>query len=121
MAKILVIEDEYDISSTLEMLLSDEGYEVVIAQNGQEALDRLSEIKPDLIISDIMMPFKNGYDTLEQIRTLPEYHLTPYILMSAGGAPDPARKPEWNYFFKKPFNIYNMLEVVAKLLKDSSK
>src|SRR5665811_2342578 len=74
--KILLVDDEKDIVEFLQYNLIQEGFEVITAYNGMEALKMLSE-KPDLVILDIMMPQLNGYDVCKKIRSLPEFRQTP--------------------------------------------
>ena len=68
MRTILVVDDEWAIAEVLESLLSDEGYRVIIANNGRQALERLSEWPPDLIMLDFMMPVMDGRATLEALK-----------------------------------------------------
>ena len=72
MRTILVVDDEWAIAEVLESLLSDEGYRVIIANNGRQALERLSEWPPDLIMLDFMMPVMDGRATLEALKGRPE-------------------------------------------------
>lgn len=84
--KILVIEDEKDIASLVQDLLTKSGYEVVTAHDGQEGLKRLETFKPDLILLDVMMPKMSGYDVIrtlkqdETLRDIPVIVLTAKVL-----------------------------------------
>jgi len=80
--KILLVDDEKDIVEFLEYNLVQEGFDVITAYDGMEALKKLSE-KPDLVILDIMMPQLNGYDVCKKIRSLPEFRQTPVIFLTA--------------------------------------
>lgn len=62
MSTILIVDDELDIQATLHMVLSLEGYEVITASNGAEGLRRISEERPDLVISDVTMPSLDGLE-----------------------------------------------------------
>jgi len=68
MAKILIIEDSSFQRRIVSGILSGEGHEVVAAENGREGLDRAEQLRPDLIISDLLMPEFNGFEVLEAIR-----------------------------------------------------
>src|SRR3989339_189976 len=80
--KILLVDDEKDIVEFLQYNLSNEGFKVITAFNGQEALDKLSQ-KPDLIILDVMMPKMDGYEACGRIRAIDEFKNTPVIFLTA--------------------------------------
>jgi CheY-like chemotaxis protein len=78
---ILVIDDEYVLRATFQHLLESEGYHVSTAQNGREGLQRYTETRPDLVITDMAMPEMDGFETIESLRKLdPDL---PIIAMSA--------------------------------------
>lgn len=83
MRKILIVEDEPDIRESLADLLTMKGFEVVTASNGKEGLYLASTSKPDLILSDIMMPEMNGFDLLELIQKNNELAALPFIFLTA--------------------------------------
>lgn len=84
MAKILVVEDEPDLRELVVDQLMDEGHETVEAGNGQEGLDRLAEMTPDLILSDITMPLMDGYEFFQNVKEHhPKLANTPFIYLSA--------------------------------------
>ncbi len=83
--RILVVDDEIYIVHILDFSLGMEGYEVVTALDGEEALRKLKETKPDLIVLDIMMPKMDGYETCKAIKGDPESKDIPVILLSAKG------------------------------------
>jgi len=111
---ILVVDDEYDIASTIELLLTMEGYEVVIAINGKEAMQKLqSGLRPDLIMCDLMMPVMNGYDFIKGFRQISDLKSIPIILTSA--APLQEHKlptNSWTAFIRKPFNLDDLLDTI---------
>jgi two-component system phosphate regulon response regulator PhoB len=115
MKSILVVEDEHDILLTIELILDPEGYHVVKAANGVEALARLAETKPALVIMDVMMPVQNGLDTLLIMRADPDYKNVPVLLMSAAKVQVDQKKFGWTDFLRKPFEIDQLLESVARL------
>ena len=85
MKRILVVEDDESICEVEKILFESEGYEVLTAANGKEALDSLaSNPRPDLIVLDLMMPEMDGFQVLEKIRTNPDQKLakTPVIVLS---------------------------------------
>lgn len=117
--KILIVEDEYDIGSTMELALEMEGYEVRLTSNGHEARDVLnSEALPALIICDIMMPLMDGYEFTRQLRAESRYQHIPLILSSAAQL-HTTKLPENSYqgFLRKPFDLDEFTEMVKLTLQ----
>jgi len=83
--RILVVDDEIYIVHILDFSLGMEGYEVVTALDGEQALERVAEQKPDLIVLDIMMPKLDGYETCKVLKSREETRDIPVILLSAKG------------------------------------
>ena len=81
--KILIADDEPDILEIIQYNLRNEGYEVVIAKNGNDAIDQAKKHKPDLIILDIMMPGKNGIEVCNILRLQPAFNDTLIIFLTA--------------------------------------
>ncbi len=118
MATILVVEDEFGIGELLEALLQDDGHRVLTAMNGRHALERMAEARPDLIISDLMMPVMDGAALLKAVREHAEYKETPFMLMCA--LPEASisdRVQGYDAFLRKPFKLAEMSGVVGELLK----
>ena len=83
--RILVVDDEIYIVHILDFSLGMEGYEVLTALDGEQALERLKSDKPDLIVLDIMMPKLDGYEVCRAIKSNPDTRNIPVILLSAKG------------------------------------
>jgi len=83
--RILVVDDEIYIVHILDFSLGMEGYEVITALDGEEALKKASETKPDLIVLDIMMPKMDGYETCKALKADEATKHIPVILLSAKG------------------------------------
>ena len=81
--KILAIEDNKDIREALRDLLTFEGMQVIVAENGQEGIDKAKEHLPDLILCDLMMPIKNGLQVFDELRHNIELKDTPFIFLTA--------------------------------------
>ncbi len=81
--KVLIADDEPDILEIIEFNLQQEGYEVVTAKNGDDAIDKARKTNPDLIILDIMMPGKNGIEVCNLLRNMPAFKETLIIFLSA--------------------------------------
>lgn len=79
---ILVVEDEEGIRSFMRAYLESEGFKVLEASNGKEGLDALAKEKPDLIITDIMMPVMDGIEFFKEVRKLPETKELPVIMLT---------------------------------------
>lgn len=114
---LLVVEDEPGIRGALELLLELEGYRVVAAANGRDALARLADTPCDLILTDHMMPLMDGLSLLARLRDDPRHAGTPKILMSAV-----ARRPEAvqalaDLFLPKPFETPALLHAIESLLR----
>ncbi|MFQ6042969.1 MAG: response regulator transcription factor [Candidatus Poribacteria bacterium] len=87
MSKILLVDDDLDfVESTKAVLESGASYQVTCAYDGEEALERIKEEKPDLIILDIMMPKKHGYTLCEELKSDAEYSDIPILLLTAVGS-----------------------------------
>lgn len=81
--KVMVIDDSQTIRRTAESLLSREGYTVITAQDGFEALSKIADHQPDLIFIDIMMPRLDGYQACALIKANPKYAGTPVVMLSS--------------------------------------
>lgn len=81
--RILVVDDEDLTRTYLSSILKKNGYEVVLAENGVDGLNKALEEKPDLIVTDVMMPKKNGINLLQELRVNPDMKNIPIIMLSA--------------------------------------
>jgi two-component system, OmpR family, alkaline phosphatase synthesis response regulator PhoP len=82
-AKILIADDEQDILEIISYNLEKEGFEVITAKDGMQALELSKMHKPDLVILDIMMPYKSGIEVCNLLRMLPEFKKTPIAILTA--------------------------------------
>ncbi len=106
MKKILIIEDDLLISSLVQFRLKKDGYETVLVKDGNEGIAAIDTVNPDLIITDVMMPFKNGIELIHHARkTKP---LVPIIVLSSLGQEEQVVLEAFNLgvvdFIPKPFN-----------------
>lgn len=119
MAVVLVVDDEFGIVKLLEEVLTDEGHRVVIATNGQQALDRIAKEKPSLVVTDFMMPVLDGAALVKALRADPQLAAVPVVIMSSMPEATVAeRSPGYTAFVRKPFNIFALVDLIAKLTKD---
>jgi CheY-like chemotaxis protein len=118
---ILIVDDEFGVLEVLEFILIDAGFKVVSALNGQEALARLEETRPDLAIVDFMMPILDGNGVIKAIRSDNRLRDIPIILASA--LPEKTireRCDGYTTFLRKPYKTEQLLEEIYKLLDRSS-
>ena len=117
--QILIVDDEPAWIKALSHLLRNQGYKVLEASNGKDALKALSETKPDLILSDVRMPDMNGFDFLDQVRRTSKNAKTPVIFLSAMDDYD-ARKTAKDLgaadYLVKPFDEKDVLSVLSRHL-----
>ena len=114
--RILLVEDEFSSAEVLALLLADDGHHVTLAPDGRQALARLDEAVPDLLITDFMMPAMNGAELVKAMREMPDYAKLPVLLIS--GAPEAALRPykvSYQAFLRKPFSLEEFLKVVDGL------
>jgi CheY-like chemotaxis protein len=120
--RVLVVDDDRVIQQLLEVNLELEGYEVVAtAADGKEALEKIAELKPDLVILDIMMPKMDGLEVCRRLRADPELAKIPVILLSARAQDMDIREGleiGASAYLTKPFDPVELLEVVGRLAKD---
>lgn len=116
LAKIMVIDDSQTIRKTAETLLVKEGYAVITAADGFEALAKVADHEPDLIFIDIMMPRLDGYQACALIKNNARYAKTPVIMLSSkDGLFDRARgrMVGSDQYLTKPFTKDSLLQAVA--------
>ena len=122
--KILIIEDEEIISNLLARKLSQVGYEVRVAFNGKEGMEMLCQEKPDLILIDIVMPQKDGFETIAEIKSDQTLKDIPIIIVSNSGQPvelDKARELGVNdWLIKTDFDPQEVIQKVNKALAKTS-
>ncbi len=85
--KILLIEDEEIMVNLLQRKLSQEGYEVAVARDGEEGIKAIKEILPDLILLDIIMPKKSGFEVMEAVQKDEQLKKIPVVIISNSGQP----------------------------------
>lgn len=116
--KILIVEDEPEMRSLLVLELETEGYEVTQAEDGQAAMDMLFQTRPDLIISDVLMPKKDGNKLLKELRQSSFGKDIPFIILTARAAMrDYFEVMAVDAFFEKPFKIEDLIAKIKDLLE----
>ena len=118
MLQILVVDDELAILQMLEEVLTDAGYAVLKARDGREALARLGEVRPDLIVCDLMMPRLDGRQLCRAIQADPVHRGVPVVLMSAGyQAVEASTEAPYAAFVRKPFQVAALLRAIEQVLR----
>ena len=84
---ILIVDDEYSGRETLQSILEGEGYNLIMAENGPQAITQAKSILPDVILLDVMMPGMTGFEVCEKIRNDPQVAEIPIIILTAPGRP----------------------------------
>ena len=115
--RVMVIDDSKTIRRTAETLLRKEGYEVITAMDGFEALSKIADYKPDLIFLDIMMPRLDGYQTCALIKHHRVFRQTPVVMLSSkDGLFDRARGRVVgsDHYITKPFTREDLLDAISQ-------
>ena len=117
--KILVVDDEINITQILQFSIGAEGYEVITAQNGEEAIEKARREQPDLIILDIMMPRIDGYEACRILKANPMTKNIPVVLLTAKGRDIDKRLGQEVGaidYIVKPFSPNKLIDRIHKLL-----
>ena len=117
--KILVVDDEPNIVAAVEFLLQRNGYEVHVARNGDEALKLVEATHPDLVLLDVMMPQKSGYEVCTRIRERADWRHIKIIMLSAKGRDAEVNKglsTGADVYVTKPFSTRELMDKIKGLL-----
>lgn len=120
--KVLIAEDEPNIVASLEFLLRQSNYDVRVARDGEEALRLVASFAPHLVLLDVMMPARNGFEVCEKIRANPASRRTKIIMLSAKGRAsevDRGLALGADAYVTKPFSTQRLLEQVKALLMEA--
>jgi CheY-like chemotaxis protein len=121
---ILVVDDDPDLVEAVSLKLESEGFRVAKAYDGIQAWQRIKEERPDLIILDVMMPKKNGYQVCDEIKQDPEYKdITVVLLTAVGDAVTSTSYTHWDgktalaeEFIPKPIDLDNLMDIIKDYL-----
>lgn len=117
--KILIADDEPNIVTALEFLLQRNGYEVHIARNGESALKLIEAHLPDLVLLDVMMPVKNGYEVCQSLKSDPATRAVKVVMLSAKGRDvEVAKGLELgaDAYVTKPFSTRDLVAQIRDML-----
>ena len=123
MKTILIADDEPNIVAAIEYLLGQSGYAVQVANNGEDALELIEAFVPDLVLLDVMMPKRSGYEVCTRIRERADWRHIKIVMLSAKG-----REAEVNkgmsmgadLYVTKPFSTRELMGKIKELLGDDS-
>lgn len=122
--KVLIADDEPNIVTSLEYLMTKSGYEVAVARNGEEALALVETFKPDLVLLDVMMPQRSGYEVCQTMRESAQWRHIKIVMLSAKGREAEVSKGlslGADAYVTKPFSNRELIARVAELLGESAK
>ena len=116
--KLLVVDDKPENRLLLANILEPIGFEVLMAENGEQMFDIVNKERPDLIFLDLFMPVKTGFTSAKQLKEKPEFQDIPVIILSACSiTPEMSRYLDCEAFLSKPFEEEELLELIAKYLQ----
>lgn len=116
--KVLIADDEPNIVTALEYLLRRNGYDVRVATNGEEALALVETYLPDVVLLDIMMPVKSGYEVCQRMRQRSEWRDIKIVMLSAKGREAEVSKGVSlgaDLYITKPFSTQELIETINRL------
>ncbi|NOY46179.1 response regulator transcription factor [Deferrisoma camini] len=117
--KVLAVDDEPNILLSLEYILEQEGYDVHVARDGDEAIERADEIRPDVVLLDVAMPRKDGYEVCRALRQNENLASTRIVMLTAKGQPLERKKGlevGADLYVTKPFATDELLDKIRKVL-----
>jgi CheY-like chemotaxis protein len=117
--KILLADDSITIQKVIELTFSDEDFDVITVGNGRLALEKLPEVRPDIVLCDIIMPERDGYEVCEQIKANPAFAHTPVLLLTGAFEPfdqERATRAHYDGSLAKPFEPETLIAKVKDLL-----
>ena len=117
--RILIADDEQNIVISLEFLMKREGYEVSVANDGEEAVNAIRAQRPDLVLLDVMMPRKSGFEVCQEIKSDPELQAVRILMLTAKGRDTEVAKGVAlgaDAYMTKPFSTKELVERVRGML-----
>ena len=118
--KILIADDEQNIVISLEFLMKREGFEVVVANDGEEAIRRIRADQPDLVLLDVMMPKKNGFEVCQEVKSDPALGGVRILMLTAKGRDTEVAKGlalGADAYMTKPFSTRELVDKVRSMLE----
>ncbi|MGB7551656.1 MAG: response regulator [Chromatiaceae bacterium] len=122
--QVLIVDDEPNIVISLEFLMKREGFAVAVARDGEEGLAAIRAGRPDLVVLDVMMPKRNGYEVLEAVRADPSLAGVRILMLTAKGRPAESEKGlelGADAYMPKPFSTRELVDKAKTLLAEGDK
>ncbi len=116
MKTILVVDDEMVLTEILRDVLQDAGYRVATAGDGRAGLDSLPTVRPDLVLCDVMMPILDGREVCRLLRSDPQYHTIPLVMMTAAPGSITRQDCDYTALVGKPFDLDKLLLMIEQLI-----
>lgn len=119
--RILIVDDEPNIVLSLEFLMQQSGYDVAVARDGAEALERMQSFQPDLVLLDVMMPVLNGFEVCQKIRENTAWNAVKIVMLSAKGRESEVSKGlalGADAYVTKPFSTKELVQRVAGMMAE---
>ncbi len=118
---VLIVEDDTDLLAMMEMVVLSDGYPVATAANGKEALDRITEDMPGLILLDMKMPIMDGWQFTEKFRVLYDHSVPIVVVTAARDAKIWAQEVGAEGYLAKPFDIDELIRTVERYYSGAAK
>ena len=118
--KVLIVDDEPNIVTALEFLLKQNGYDIRLAANGAEALEQVENYRPDVVLMDVMMPIKSGFEVCQRMRERPEFDQIKIVMLSAKGSEAEVSKGlslGADLYITKPFSTRELVATINQLFE----
>ncbi|TMG74884.1 MAG: response regulator [Betaproteobacteria bacterium] len=122
--RVLIVDDEPNIVTSLEFLMRGDDYEVLVARNGEEALQLAESFRPDIVVLDVMMPQRSGFEVCQKIRENPVLGDVKIVMLTAKGRDVEKEKGLYlgaNAYITKPFSTKELMNTVRGLLPRSER
>lgn len=119
MAKILLVDDDPYMMDILTAILTSEGYEIEPAGDGEEALQKIADVKPDVIVTDVMLPKLDGWKLCKKVKENPETKMIPILIMTAKGEQMSelmSYESGADAYISKPFQNKDLVNSIKQLL-----
>ncbi len=118
--RVLIVDDDPSIVVALEFLMEQNGFEVLVARSGEEAIESISKFQPHLILLDIMLPGIDGFEVCEIVRLKPDWREIKVVFLTAKGSEEDIARGmvlKADAYIVKPFTNTQVVEAVNRLLK----
>ena len=120
--KILIVDDDAELARMAQIAIEKEGYIVITATGGREALERVTAESPDVVVMDVMMPEMDGFELLGRLKDNAATAAIPTIMLSARGEYSnvlKGREAGVDFYIPKPYNPYELTGIIQRIFEDA--